>query len=252
MTGPVFPVGPKIIAPPNGKVSAWIRTALTEVEGTGARRVIDVLNPSSIARQVVNARRPSLLTTSNGLPRLRFATNDALSWALNGGNDLTKKFGFATWLRQPTSALETVFAIYNGTGGASVRRLYMQFNTGNRFVFGAYIDGTNGRQGMTSTGAFNTGDWVWVYCPYDSSRGGDANVRIRINGNEQTLTYANLGAGGTLGELPAATGNALFGNLNDGTALTAFNGDVGPNLFILRDNLTVDEELSLMNFERPL
>ena len=162
------------------------------------------------------------------------------------------KWGFATWVRQPTSALATIFGIFNGTNGASARKLFCQLNTSRRVQFGIYINNVDGRQFNT---AINTlpaaGTWVWVYWLYDSSLGGDANARVHINTADIGLTGANLGAGGTIGTLVQPTGNGTFGNLSDGVSLQGLNGDIGPNAFFLNDDLTVDEETNLMNFEAP-
>lgn len=180
------------------------------------------------------------------------ANNDAMVRSVTGINQTTK-WGFAGWFRQPVSALETVFCIFTGTNGASARKVLCQFTTSRRVIFGAYISGTDGRMGTTAINALPAaGTWAWVYWLYDSSLGGDANIRIRINTvNQAGLTMANIGVGGTLTTLPAPTGNGIFGNLSDAVSLQGFNGDIGPNAFFLNDDLTVDEETNLMNFEAP-
>jgi hypothetical protein len=117
----------------------------------------------------------------------------------------------------------------------------------------AYLDNFNGRAGATPA-VLTTGVWTAIYFQYDSSRGGDANIAIYINGVAQSLTYTNDGVGGTLGQLQVASGSAVVGAFSDSdtpsTALT--NGsEIGPNIFAFNDNLTPAQIAFFMLFEAP-
>jgi hypothetical protein len=227
-----------------GKVAAWLRNDATLVDPTSWSSILDGNNPT----QSVAARRPT--ADVNG--HLSFATNDCYPWLLNGQNNFTTKWGLCGWMRQPVSALETLFCIYDGVGGATARKLYLQTNTARRLVFGAFISGNDGRQMMTPSNSLPVaGTPTFVYFAYDSSLGGDANIKIFIDFVEiGGLVGANLGVGGVLTTLPAPTGFALFGNLaNSAGGSTPYNGTLSKNWYLTSDTLTVAEQQNLAALE---
>ncbi len=70
----------------------------------------------------------------------------------------------------------------------------------------------------------------------------------------QSLTYGNLGAGGTLGVLPSPTGNALIGgstNTDTPVQPLANGSQLGPNLPALTANWNAAQIAAFLAFEAP-
>jgi hypothetical protein len=225
------------------KVSAWLRNAATSGAVSTWESMLDANDASGPSGKEPVGGAGGLLT---------FATNDVMSWPLTAANNQTTKTGFACWIKQPSNILETIIRIGTGTLGANVQKLAFFINTSRRLRFDAYISGADGRSFATPINVIPAaGTAFWVRFAYDSAGATEADrVKIYINGvSAGVLTGSNLGAGGTIGTLPTATGNALIGNSNNGVAAQAFNGEMGPNFYCLSDDLTASEELNLMNFE---
>ena len=238
----------------SGKISAWLRLSVSTINSGEYDTVVDVLN-SNPTSQADTDRKPAAATSANGLPVMTFDGSDMLVWPLIAANNSTTKIGWAFWYKPASTSgvVQEMITIFNGSGGASAKKLQLyQFSSQ---IFGeAYISGSDGRAANTPSSTVASGTWVWVRLDYDSSRGGDDNLRLYINGSLPSITYGNLGVGGTLTTLPAATGNALIGSLIDSDAGSAplLNGaQIGPNIFTLNANLTAAEETALMNFEKP-
>lgn len=231
------------------KVTAWLRLQPATVTSGEYSSIPDQLasNPATSN----SARRASVGAAANSLPIATFATNDCWSWPLASGNNSTTKRGFAGWVRFASIAsLAFVWCIFNGTAGASARQTQLGMSSG-LLVFNNYVSGSNGRQGLTGA-VVSAGVWYWLRTMYDSSQGTEATIaKLYLNGTLQTLTFGNLGTGGTLGALPTVTGNILIGNQNDGVAAAPLNGDLGPNFYVLNADLTAAEEAQLMQFEAP-
>lgn len=235
--------------------SCWLRLADGTVTGVGYSSVPDILN-SNPAVQTTDARRPVNGTSSNGLPIATWSSgaSSSLSWPLTAQNNSTTRFHWAVWVKQPTNNQEAIFSISTGTGGASVPKIQFFIEASRRLRADVYMSGANGR---FARGAVNDlppgGTWFFARLFYDSSVGGDGCLKLYVNGLASVLTFGNLGTGPTLGVLPAATGNAVIGNLNNsGTPSLCLNGSLGPNFYILNGpDLTLAEETNLMNFEMP-
>jgi hypothetical protein len=235
-----------------GKVSAWLRLQSSAQAAGEFTDWVDVLNSNP---GVINAaRRPAVGAAANSLPVAVFATNDAVAWPLATGNSDRDNRGYAFWFNFTSSAgTQVLLATNQGTNGASVRQQTV-FSTGGRNInFDNYISGADGRQGASAGNVLAAaGTWCWVRLHYKSSGATEADrALLYVDGALKTLTFSAIGAGGTLGTLPAATGNTIIGNFNDGAASNPINASMGPNLFVLNADLTAAEELALMNFERP-
>lgn len=232
------------------KVAVWIRHTQTTGDLVSWPSQLD----SNHATANV-ARAPAAgASAGNAQPLATWTStnNDAIRLGINAAvlPSGTTKWWVRGWFRQPTSALETLFAIFNGTNGASTRTLFLQTNTSRRLVLGVYDAGLGVRTATSPLNALPAaGSWFWAAGIFDGALVGDARLALKIGGVAQIPTYA--GAGVPPAALNNATGNLLIGNLNDGVSSTAFNGDVASNVFIGRDDLTADEETNLMNFERP-
>ena len=238
----------------SGKISAWLRLSASTISSGEYDTVVDVLN-SNPTSQADTDRKPAATTAANGLPVMQFDGSDVLAWPLIAANNSTTKIGWAFWYNPASVAAVTqeLLCVFDGTGGASARKLlFYQF--GSAINAAAYINATDGRNGATASSVVAVGTWVWMRLAYDSSLGGDTNLKIYLNGSSQSLTYSNVGAGGTLTTLPSVTGNALIGSLanTDAGSGPLLNGAlIGPNVFVLNADLTAAEEASLMNFEKP-
>lgn len=230
-------------------VTAWLRLSDATIVSSDVSVLPDFIN-SNPAVQTVAARRPTLaLSTGNGVRVMTFATNDCLSWPIGTGNNGLDQKGFAGWCRIGSSG-GMLWSVSNGTLGASAKQTQLQA-VGGSIAVNNFISGSNGRQGSVAS-AYTAGIWVWLRTMYDSSQSTEATkAKFYVNRSLQTLSFTNLGSGGTLGTLPSVTGNMLLGNQNNGTASSPFSGDFGPNFYVLNADLTAAQELSLMNFERP-
>jgi hypothetical protein len=231
------------LGPARSIVSAWLDNATIGADAVAA--VVDRIAGGASATQATAGRRP----TGNADRSMTFATNDSLSWPLGAGNNQNTTPGICFYMKQPVSALETIFAIYNGAGGASVRKLLVGTNTARRLVASAYISGNDGRQISTPVNSLPVaGTSCFARMSYDSAVGGDGCVTLAVNGTAiGSLTGANLGAGGTLGVLPTATGNAVIGDLADGVAVVPYNGTLGRYIFALSAAPNAAQEAWLMS-----
>lgn len=223
------------------KVTAWLRRP--EVDTGNVASWTSMLD-SNHAVQTVDARRPQGAADGG----MVYATNDAMSWPLNGTNNHVSKWWCAFWMNQPVSALETVFAIFNGTLGASARKLFIQTNTARRLAFGVYDGGAALRQAMTGINALPVaGTPGFIRCEYDGTQAADDKFKVFIG---EVLQANNMsGAGTAPASLNAPTGSVLFGDLNDGVASTPYNGKIYRNFYCGSSLLTAAEGLALMNFE---
>lgn len=230
-------------------VTAWLRLQVSSQSGGEWTNWVDVLNSNPGA--INSARRPAVAAAANGLPIATFATNDCVSVPLIANNNQTAKMGWAFWVKVGDLASTTaLISVANGTGGSSAAKIQLFLSATEQPRIDAYISGTDGRR-FTATSGITQDAWVWCRLRYNKDLGGDANATVFINGSVVGGSYANIGAGGTLTDLPTVTGNLLIGNVNDGAASSALNGSIGPNIFFLGDDITAAQEAALMNFERP-
>jgi hypothetical protein len=233
-----------------GAVTSWLRLAASTPVSSEYETIVDVLN-SNPATQTDADRKPAAGTSGNGLPTMVFDGSDVISCPLISNNNHTATLGYWCWFKPASVAtVQHLFSVV--APNSSAQKIDVYTNNAQVFVE-CYISGVNGRFGRTGN-VLTAGAWTNIYVQYDSSRGGDANLAIFIDKVSQSLTYGNLGAGGTLTTLPVVTGNYLFGgstNSDTPTQPIANGGETGPNYYILGSNLTAGEQINLYDFERP-
>jgi hypothetical protein len=232
-------------------VSSWLRLDASLESGGEWEEISDVLNGASPVTQGDSDRRSAVGTSANGYPTAVFDGTDVHVWPLTAANNGTTKLGFWIWFK-PASVASVQHLVSIVSPTASAQKLDIYANNAQVFCE-CYISGTAGRFGRTGN-VLSAGAWRAIYVQYDSNRGGDANLAIFIGGVSQSLTYGNLGAGGTLTTLPVVTGNALIGGLTNSDTPSqpiANGGEIGPNLFAFSDNLTAAQIAALLLFEAP-
>lgn len=231
-----------------GKVTAWLRNAASTQASSEWSSFVDVLNSNPTTNNV--ARRPAVSASANGLPTATYATNDCASWPITAQNYSTTEYGIAFWMNPDAYGTISVFEVGNGTAGASVRAFELELVSSQRMKFNVFDAASGAKTWQTAASAFPAaGTWVWVRIHYSSVGATDTDKgKFYVNG-AQLGSLAISGAG--TGILRSATGNILLGNYNNGAALQAYNGQLGPNLFILNADLTAAEETALMNFDKP-
>jgi hypothetical protein len=231
-----------------GKVSAWLRNAASTQSGSEWVSFVDVLNSNPTTNNA--ARRPAVDASANGLPVATYATNDCASWPIAASNFSTTEYGVAFWMNPDAYGTISLFEVGSGTGGASTRAFELELVSAQRMKFNVFDVASGAKTWQTAVSALPAaGTWTWVRVHYSSVGATDTDKgKFYINGT-QLGSLSVVGAG--TGILRSATGNILLGNYNDGAALQAYAGKLGPNLFILNADLTAAEELALMNFEKP-
>ncbi len=231
----------------NSKISAWHQN--TTLSGA-ISSVTDNKNTNPMAqvdtdRQAVGAADGSMVFS-----------NDSLILPMHASNNSVTKLGFGQWLKQPTNAAEVWIGGIPNPGGTSNWKFYTVVQTSRRLELNFYTDGANGRRFTTAGNAIPAaGTPFWLFWFYDSSLGGDGNLRLSVNGASALAggTWANIGTGGTGGDLNVVTGNYFLGNFaNSDVGSLGFNGTMGADLFTVQvTDVTAAEELQMMNF-RPL
>lgn len=236
-------------------VSGWLRLAVSQQSGgKWTPSIIDVANSGSPMVQTVAVRQTSVGASLNGLPTMVFSGTNVHLWPQSPAHSATTKVGIWLWYKPATVAgIQRLYTVAAGVSGSATNRLQL-YATGDKLQCECYISGVDGRFGTTPAATLVAGAQHPIYLQYDSSRGGDPNLQIWVNGVSQTLVFGNLGAGGALAALPAASGNALVGGGTDSDTPAnpiVVGGVIGPNIFALNNNLTASEELALRNFEAP-
>lgn len=238
------------------KVIGWPRLAASTQSGGEWTNIVDVINPSSPITQTDTDRRAAVGITSNDLSTMVFDGSDVHLWPLSPAHNSTTKIGLWFWYK-PINATDANYLYAAGETSAPVsaarftlRQLTSQIEA--RVFIAA--DASTGRSLKTPALTLVGNIWHGIYFQYDSSRGGDANVAIYVNGVNLSLTPANIGAGGTLTTLQAATGSATVGagSDSDTPTLPLTNGCQmipGPTF---NDNLTQGQIDVLANFEKPI
>lgn len=236
-------------------ISAILDVATATLVAGDISSLPDLLNANP-AVQTVAARRPTLELAANGLPCLRFATNDVLSWpitAQSAGGTSQAGWGLRVKL-DAASGSQSLINTTAATGGASGTKLRMG-TTVATVSCRASPDGSATKTNTTGN-VLDTG-WHFITFEYDSTAGTDAaKMTVTVDG----VSVGTVSGGATLGALFAATGNILIGNLQDATsALSPLNGLIGPNLYAFASKtagattglLSTAERVSLMNYRRP-
>lgn len=233
-------------------LSAWLSLSASAQSGGEWTSIVDVLNPSNPVTQTDTDRRSAVGSSANGLPTMVFDGTDVHVWALDAAtNNRTDTQGYWLWF-MPASVASVQHLVSLVSPTATAQKLDVYANNAQVFCE-CYISGVAGRFGRTGN-VLSAGEWSGVYIQYDSSRGGDANLAIFHNGASQSLTYGNLGAGGTLGALPTVTGSALIGGLTNSDTPSqpiAAGGQLGPNAYAFRSNLTDAQIAQYLSYQRP-
>lgn len=229
------------IDPASGLITAlgsWFRVSLATSDVNGVSSLPDSLNANP-AVQSVNARKPTIENSANGLPCLRWAaTTRALSLPVIAANSNNSTWGFATWIKPDSIAagVGMLLSAFNLPGGASANRLRL-YQQNNNVVCEVYATASAGRFG-NSTGGLTTG-WQFVTFEYDDSAATDAlKMTFTINGAIRSTTVGNQGGGAAIGSLLSVTGNQLLGeHRNDGTVGLPYFGLTGPHGYVFSSKM---------------
>jgi hypothetical protein len=234
-------------------VSAWLRVAQATSGVNGVSSLPDLLN-SNPAVQSVDARKPVMENSANGLPCLRFATNDVLVWPITAQSSASSRAGWGLWAKlDAASATQRLVRISTGTNGAN--GLKLNLSSGASIASSASADGGTFKNNNPAV-AQNT-SWHFLTIEYDST-GATDDAKWCFSFDAAVIANVISGSG-VLGTLFAATGNILIGNGNDGVASSSLNGLIGPNIFAFASKmagattglLTTAARTALMNFEAP-
>lgn len=235
---------------PFSVVSAWLRVGQATSDVNGVSSLPDVLNTNP-AVQTVDARKPVIENSANGLPCMRFVTNDVLVWPITAQSSASDYAGWGMWIK-PSSfpAVMRIIRVATGTNAASTTKLTI--STSNSTLSCAAVSSAT----VSKTGGVLTTAWGFVTIEYSKDGAtDDSKLTVTLNG-----TPLGTAVGSTLvGVLASATGNILIGNGNDGAANSAYQGLIGPNIYAFSSKmsgattgiLTTDARTALMNFEAP-
>jgi hypothetical protein len=255
------PFSPDDLSTANGgPLSAWLRVVNATLVSGDVSSLPDSLNVNPAVQSVAGRRPTAENSAGNALPCMRFAANDVLSWPLNASNNGVSNTGFGLWMKPDSIATadQRLVTIQSGTGGASDNHLTLRLLTSTLSGM-AFITTANGRNATGTSPALTTG-WQFVTVEYEAAAATESlRLTLTVNGTVSTRAFSNIGAGGTLGSLPAVTGNILFGNTQDSAApLNPFSGLIGPNIYALSSKMTgatgllaASARAALMNFEAP-
>ena len=237
-----------------GPLSAWLRVVNATLVSGDVSSLPDALNANP-AVQAVAGSRPTVENSANGLPCMRFAGTDNLSWPLAASNDSVNQWGIGLWLK-PDAVITTQMIWFPCRAAASVDRFQLYLNV-TRVEAQVYISNGVGRFGQTALSLITTGQ-QFVTVEYDKDGATEAEkLVVTVAGIARSLSFANLGAGGTIGALTNPTGNGIIG-LNAAGGIP-FTGLMGPNIYVLSAKmpgatvglLTPQARLDLMNYQRP-
>ena len=245
-----------------GKIKRWYRLAASTAVAGEYPSVTEVLGGTALAQTSAN-RKPAAATSANGLPVATFDGTDMWLQTLQAGNNGTAKWFVA--LRAKPASFGAAQRLYGcrSAGGASTNRADVNLNTDGSLALLVFVSGFNGRSYTTPASALAAATWAHVYVIFDNSKTAecdtdgltaDAKVRIAVGNTFLALTAADIGSGGAVTALLAATGTAILGASTDSDTPTSpflNNGQFGPNLFNGDDSLTAAELAALVAFEAP-
>lgn len=169
------------------------------------------------------------------------------------GNNQTTKFCYGLSVKPATVVdVQRLITIAFTSGVANAEKLHIYANNATLRAE-IYMTNSTGRV-LTTGNVLTAGVRSTVWFQYDSSLGGDANAKFFVGATDVGGTFANLGAGATLGVLPTVTGNAIIGafnNTNTPTQPIANGGEVGPYIVAGNDVLTTAELTALQSLMNP-
>ena len=238
-------------------VSAWLRLASSTISAGEYDIISDVINTNPTAQTDAD-RKPAAGTAANGLPIMTFDGTDVLTWPLNtagSGNNGVTKWGIFFFIK-PAANVGTRQRVFHNTFVTSSAKVTIDI-AGGGIEAALYKDGVNGRDVACTTG-ITASVWQSVYFAFDGSQSADDTLAMRlfINGVQITpLTYTAIGTGPAMTTLtPGLTGSVLIGGSTDSDTPSSplLNGVIlGPNMYLLTDNLT-PAQLALLNaYEVP-
>lgn len=187
-------------------------TAILRNNTVGAiSSVPDTLNTNP-ATQSTAGRRP----TGGSDGGITWDGGDVLVWPLvTNQNKNTSTMGVALWFN-PASVLtnQTLFAIFDGAGGASARMFRLTATAAN-IRLDVYSTGITGRRG-TASAVFTESVPAFVTAEFNGVLGDESTSHvITVDGVVQSLSFSALNVGTFNATLQDATGNALIGGFTD-------------------------------------
>lgn len=242
-------------------VSAWLRLAGGTTVSGDYSSVPDVLTTNP-ATQGTAAQRPTSGTSANGLPVATFVASEPnqLSWPKAANNHGTAQWGIAYWVKMTAynGASRYLFDAGGTLATYDNMRITTFYNSSRNIAveyFGQDTIGYNGRQGVAAGAGAVSGTWFWLRVQFDGSQGTEAGrLKVFVNEVEKSLTFSNVGTGGTPVALRTNAGNvpAIIGNFSDNLDNTlSMDGVLGPNVFVFNGSPTAAQATALMNFEAP-
>jgi hypothetical protein len=250
----------------SGKVKRWYRLAASDAGSGEYPALEEVLGGTDIAQADAD-RQPAASVASNGLPTATFDGTDVWIQTLESGNNGTAKW----WMLMRVRPVDFGGGqrLYNCTlgglgGSASATRMRVSLNaTTGRVNTDVFVSGNNGRNYTAASVGLTVAAWNSVYIQFDNSLtdeadgdglNDDAKFRIALGTTFLALTGADVGTGGAVTGLLAATGTAEIGaaSNSDTPASPLRNGGaLGPNLFFGDEPLTPAQLARLVAFEVP-
>lgn len=201
------------VAITEGSVTAILRNSTAGAIAS----VTDILNTNP-ATQATAGRRPTGAADGS----ITWDGADVLVWPLVANqNKNTVTLGFAKWF-MPVEVVttQTLVAITNGTGGASLRT-FVLFSSGNAIRLDVGNNGLVGRR-ATASGVLTANVPVFVTGEFNGGLGSEATRHVvTVNCVVQSPSFSALSGGASDVVLNDPTGNILLGG--------ADNADVGAN-----------------------
>ncbi len=212
-------------------VSEWLLNNAT----SGAIAQVNSQITSNHATQATSTRRAAGAAL-RAMTFVNTSPSDSLVWALSALNANTARMGFAFRFSPVSIATNaSLIAIRANTGGASAGMFEIR-QTASSLRVDLLIDGTNGRSCNTATSQITTGQNTIVVF-FDKDQATEANrLKIWINGTLKTLTFSNIGSGGSTsaGLTAGVTGNIIIGNGADSNAgSNPLNGTMAHSIIAL-------------------
>lgn len=241
---PPPPFNPHLLGP---KLTAWLRLRASSQASGEWTSIVDVLNPGNPVTQTDADRRAAVGADANGLPTMVFDGSDVHSWAITAANNNRSAIGW--WLQyKPATITGVQRLLHINAGGAQIQF----YQNGSVLTAECYTNGAAGRFGSTASGTLTAAAWHRIYLRY-KNQGDDTSLAIYVNAVAKTLTYGNLGGGAALALLNATSGSMLIGGASDSDTPTqpiANGGQLGPDTYVLQDDLSAAEITALDAFDR--
>lgn len=238
----------------------WLDVSQSTSDVNGVSSVPDRMGGAA-AVQSVNAQKPTLGTTSNGISKLT-CTDDVLLLPLSAPLLNDTNFGIAMWVKPANITTSSdIFGVVTGTSAASLNRINIRQTTDDLVVF-LWATAANIRSGRSLAVNALLQPNVWVFMTYEfTGAGADelAKSKFKYNGTplaeRNAMEYADaqnvVGPPGPSTLITGMTGNALlFARTNVGG--NPFQGDA-TDVFVYDPTLmTADALVQLAQYEVPV